>query len=81
MYRLTFLIVALFIGIPSAANAQYVSEEAQGPLFGGSGDYVYPLLCLECSIWQDYRNYAWNQLDVHGGETCGSPLGKTFRRK
>ncbi len=67
MYKLTFLIVALFIGFPGAANAQYVDEEAQGPLFGGAGDYAYPLLCLECGIWQDYRNYAWNQLDIHGG--------------
>ncbi len=36
-------------------------------MFGGPGDYVYPILCFECTIWQDYRNFAWNQLDIHGG--------------
>ena len=36
-------------------------------MFGGPGNYVYPLICRRCTIWQDYRNFAWNQLDIHGG--------------
>ena len=67
MYRLTFLIVTLIIGFSGAAHAQYIDEKPQGPMFGGPGDYVYPVICRNCTIWQDYRNFAWNQLDIHGG--------------
>lgn len=67
MYRLAFVIVASLIGWSGVANAQYVNEESQGPLFGGPGDYVYPILCRKCSVWQDYRNFAWNKLSINGG--------------
>ena len=67
MSRLTFPIVILFVGFSGAANAQYNDEEPTGPMFGGAGNYVYPELCFECTVWQDYRNFAWNLLDIHGG--------------
>ncbi len=67
MYKLTIVIVASLIGWSGVANAQYVDERPQGPLLGGPGDYVYPVLCLRCSVWQDYRNFAWNQLSINGG--------------
>lgn len=59
------LLVVLFSG---TANAQYEGAETDGPLFGGPGDYEYPVLCTQCSVWQDYRNFAWNQLSLNGGD-------------
>jgi len=67
MYRLAFVMVASLIGWSGVANAQYINEKPQGPLLGGPGDYVYPALCRKCSVWQDYRNFAWNQLSINGG--------------
>jgi hypothetical protein len=47
--------------------AQYVDDEAVTPFFGGAGDYRYPVVCGQCTVWQDYRNFAWNQLSLNGG--------------
>jgi len=67
MYKLTFVMIASLVGWAGAANAQYVNEKPQRPLFGGPGHYVYPVLCRACKVWQDYRNFAWNQLSMNGG--------------
>jgi len=50
------------------AQAQYNADEGDSPLFGGPGDYIYPALCTNCTAWQDYRNFAWNQLSINGGD-------------
>lgn len=67
MSRLPLLTVALLL-FASGAQAQYDQDEADGPFLGGAGDYLYPLLCTECTVWQDFRNYAWNQLSINGGD-------------
>ncbi len=68
MFRLAFVLVAALVGWSGPANAQYDDDTSSGPLFGGPGDYVYPVLCVECSVWQDYRNFSWNQLSINGGD-------------
>lgn len=67
MLRLTFVLVAVLIAWPGAANAQYDQDTPSAPWFGGPGNYVYPVLCERCSVWQDYRNFSWNQLSINGG--------------
>ena len=52
----------------SLANAQFDQQSESGPLFGGPGDYEYPIVCAQCGVWQDYRNFAWNQLSINGGD-------------
>ena len=68
MLRLTFVLAAALIGWPGSANAQYYEDTPSTPWFGGPGDYVYPVLCVRCSVWQDYRNFSWNQLSINGGD-------------
>jgi len=60
-------VFVLAIACTGTANAQYVDDSRSGPLFGGPGDYYYPLVCSQCTVWQDYRNFAWNQLSINGG--------------
>lgn len=62
--------------------AQYEDDEGSSPFFGGPGDYVYPMVCTECTVWQDYRNFAWNQLDINGGvaRTPNNPGNETAFR-
>jgi uncharacterized membrane protein YgcG len=67
MFRLAFVLVAALIGWSSSANAQFDEDSPSRPWFGGPGDYVYPVLCVQCSVWQDYRNFSWNQLSINGG--------------
>jgi hypothetical protein len=65
------LIAALLMSVlawSGSVHAQYNEDEGGSPLFGGPGDYIYPIVCTSCSVWQDYRNYAWNQLTINGGE-------------
>jgi len=57
-------VFVLAIACTGTANAQYVDDSRSGPLFGGPGDYYYPLVCSQCTVWQDYRNFAWNQLSI-----------------
>jgi uncharacterized membrane protein YgcG len=47
--------------------AQYTDDEESSPWFGGPGDYVFPVVCTACKVWQDYRNFAWNQLTINRG--------------
>lgn len=63
--RLFAFALIMFSG---TSYAQYEDAETISPFFGGPGDYEYPLLCTQCNVWQDYRNFAWNQLSLNGGE-------------
>lgn len=67
MRKLSKYVFVLAIACSATANAQYVNDSESGPLFGGPGDYYYPVVCSQCSVWQDYRNFAWNQLSINGG--------------
>ena len=67
MSRIFPTLVMSFLVWSGSANAQYINDRPSGPLFG-TGDYAYPVLCTNCSVWQDYRNFAWNQLTINGGE-------------
>lgn len=65
------LIPALLISLlawSGSVHAQYDTDEGDSPLFGGPGDYIYAVLCTNCTVWQDYRNFAWNQLSINGGD-------------
>ncbi len=68
MSRLIPVLVMSVLTWSGAANAQFVNDSESGPFFGGPGDYSYPVVCASCSVWQDYRNYAWNQLSINGGD-------------
>ncbi len=68
MFRIAFVLVAALVGWSGAVNAQYSNDSRSGPILGGPGDYVYPMICAECTVWQDYRNFAWNQLSINGGD-------------
>ena len=80
--RNRFLIVVILLLASGAASAQFIDQEPSGPLFGGPGDWTYPVLCTECSSWQDYRNFAWNQLSINGGpaRTPSDPKSTTTFR-
>ena len=67
MHKFIRCVFVLTIACSGTANAQYNNDSRSGPLFGGPGDYYYPVVCAECSVWQDYRNFAWNQLRINGG--------------
>lgn len=67
MHKILSLAILLLFAHSNIALAQFEDDEGSGPLFGGPGDYTYPIVCTECSVWQDYRNFAWNQLDINGG--------------
>jgi hypothetical protein len=68
MFRSTFVLVAALVCWSGSANAQYEDDSPSEPWFGGPGDYVYPVICARCSVWQDYRNFSWNQLSINGGD-------------
>jgi hypothetical protein len=68
MSKLIPVFVVSVLAWSGAANAQFVNDSESSPLFGGPGDYSYPIVCASCSVWQDYRNYAWNQLTINGGD-------------
>ncbi len=68
MYRIAFVLLAALAGWSGSANAQYIYDSPSRPWFGGPGDYVYPVICARCSVWQDYRNFSWNQLSINGGD-------------
>ena len=72
-------VFVLALACCGTANAQYNADSRSGPLFGGPGDYYYPLVCSECTVWQDYRNFAWNQLSINGGDarTPSNPRHQT----
>lgn len=63
----TLLILCVFSLWAVSAQAQFSEDSGSSPIFGGPGNYVYPVVCGECTVWQDYRNFAWNQLDINGG--------------
>jgi cold-inducible RNA-binding protein len=69
MFRLAFVLVAALVGWSGAVNAQYSNDRPSGPILGRHGNHVYPIVCATCSIWQDYRNFAWNQLSINGGDS------------
>ena len=64
LFPVLFLSLLAWAG---SAHAQFNADEGDSPLFGGPGNYIYAVLCTNCSVWQDYRNYAWNQLSINGG--------------
>lgn len=68
MLKLNRNVFVLALACCGTANAQYNTDSESGPLFGGPGDYYYPLVCSGCTVWQDYRNFAWNQLSINGGD-------------
>jgi hypothetical protein len=82
MYKLLSLMLIVFCIHPDLASAQFVDDERSGPFWGGAGDYVYPVLCTQCKVWQDYRNFAWNQLSINGGyaHTPNNPGNETTFR-
>jgi hypothetical protein len=67
MFRSTFVLVVALGAWSGSVNAQYDDDSPSSPWFGGPGDYAYPVLCIQCAVWQDYRNFAWNQLSINGG--------------
>jgi hypothetical protein len=80
--RKRHLLVPVLLLFSAAASAQYVEQRPTGPFFGGPGDYSYPLLCTQCSAWQDFRIFAWNQLSINGGtaRTPSDPKAQTTFR-
>lgn len=76
------MLVMLALLVPLPAFAQYDQDTGSAPWLGRPGDYVYPTVCPSCSVWQDYRNFAWNQLDIVGGnaETPRHPGDATVIR-
>lgn len=67
MSRLTSMVLLLALLAPLTGFAQYDQDSGSAPWLGRPGDYVYPTVCPSCSVWQDYRNFAWNQLSIVGG--------------
>lgn len=82
MFRITLTVMSLATLLPLPVFAQYDQETGSSPWLGRPGDYVYPTFCTSCSVWQDYRNFAWNQLDIVGGnaETPNHPGDATVIR-
>jgi len=76
-FKSVFVVIGLLFC--SFANAQFDQQSESGPLFGGPGDYEYPIVCSQCDVWQDYRNFAWNQLSINGGDyrTPSNPTHET----
>ncbi len=68
MFRLKLIVVTALLCASIQAQAQYSSESIERPLLGQRGAWVVPALCTQCTVWQDYRNAAWNALTINGGE-------------
>ena len=82
MRKFTAFVFVLATAWSGMANAQYIHDSRSGPWFGGPGDYSYPVLCTACRVWQDFRNFAWNQLSINGGNarTPSNPKHTTTLR-
>ena len=69
MHSQKFVLVIAALFWSGSSLAQYNADEGDAPMFGGPGDYTFPVVCSSCSVWQDYRNFAWNQLTINGGNS------------
>ena len=81
--RKTYItLLVLLLSFSGVASAQYSTDSPSGPWFGGPGNYEYPIVCGQCRVWQDYRNFAWNQLTINGGDfrTPNNPRHHTVFR-
>ena len=67
MFRIASIAMTVALLVPFPAFGQYDQDDGSAPFLGRPGNYVYPAVCGACRVWQDYRNFAWNQLDIVGG--------------